>query len=92
MCVSCHRSLGQADLLDGESQFMEAARLSMGLDGVCFRYYTCPRCGHDNVFLEVAPLPGETGEDFRGRKAALARDVQEVRALRTTILVVEQAS
>jgi hypothetical protein len=90
-CVACHRSLGHADLLDSESQFMEAARLSMGLDGVCFRYYTCPRCGHDHVFLEVTALPGETGQEFQGRKEALARDLRDVTALRTSILVVAQA-
>jgi hypothetical protein len=68
---------------------MEAARVSVGLEGVWFRYYTCPRCGHDHVFLEVAPLPGETGCEIDNRRAALARAAREVRVLETTVLVVE---
>jgi hypothetical protein len=91
-CVSCQRRLGALDLLDRECARMEAARVSLGLEGVCFRYYSCPRCGHDLVFLEVVPLPGETGPDFRGRKDALTRAVGEVRALHTTVLVVEQGT
>jgi hypothetical protein len=90
VCVSCGRRLGERDLLGRSSQIMEAARVSAGLRGLCFRYFTCPRCGHDHVYLEVAPLPGETNQDFQARKEDLARTVQGVRALRTTILVVDR--
>lgn len=88
-CVSCRRRLGEQDLLVRECLGMEEARVSSGLEGVRFRYYTCPRCGEDHVFLEVVPLPGETGQDVRRRKTALARAAQEVRAFRTRVLVVE---
>jgi hypothetical protein len=90
VCVCCQRRLGQEDLLDRESKRMEQARVSMGLEGVRFRYYTCPRCGHDHVFLEIVPLPGETSEELHCRKKELATDVEDVRAFRTTVLVVEQ--
>jgi hypothetical protein len=89
VCNSCQRRLGHESLLDVQSERMEAARLSVGLEGVRFRYYTCPQCGQDHVFLEVVPLPDESCQDFVGRKAALAQIAQEVRALRTTIVVVE---
>jgi hypothetical protein len=89
-CVSCQRRLGPEDLLDSESQRMEAARVSLGLGGVCFRYFTCPQCGHDHVFLEIGPLPGESRQDLEGRKEDLTHAVQRVRALRTTVLLVEQ--
>ena len=89
-CINCQRRLSDGDILDGQSQRMEAARISVGLEGVFFRYYSCPRCGHDHVFLEVAPLPEETCHDFRARKEAMVQSVREVRALQTTVLVVEQ--
>jgi hypothetical protein len=90
VCVNCLHRLGNKDLLDEESGQMEAARASLGLEGVCFRYYTCPHCGHDHVFLETFALPGETQEDLVDRREALARAVEEVRAVQTTMLVVEQ--
>jgi hypothetical protein len=92
VCVSCRHRLGEGDLLDAPSRRMEAARATLGLRGVCFRYYCCPRCGHDHVFLEVAPLPGETPQDFRGRAEALTSAAREVGAVRTAVLVVEQGA
>ena len=89
-CINCQYRLGEADLLDVQSQRMEAERISVGLEGVYFRYYTCPRCSHDHVFLEVVRLRGESNHDFRGRKKALTRAAQETKAAQTTILVVEQ--
>jgi hypothetical protein len=90
VCVNCLHRLRHEDLLDRETQNMEASRTSLGLEGVCFRYYTCPRCGHDHVFLETFQLPGESRQDLLDRKEALAQTVQEVGAERTTVLVVEQ--
>jgi hypothetical protein len=92
LCNLCQRRLGHDSFLDGESQRMEAARLAAGLEGVCFRYHTCPQCGQDHVFLEVAQLPDETCQDFFGRKAALTRMALEVNSFRTTIAVVEAGS
>jgi hypothetical protein len=67
---------------------METARVALGVEGVRFRYYSCPRCGHDHVFVEILALPGETPHDLRSRQEVLARAAQEVRALDTTIIVV----
>jgi hypothetical protein len=44
------------------------------------------------VFLEVAALPEEDDADFELRKDALIRAVQDVKARRTTVLVVEQGA
>ncbi len=90
VCICCMHRLGPEDRLERESHDMEAARTSAGLEGVCFQYYTCGRCGHDHVFLEIAPLPGETGLELRQRKTALTQAAEEVRVVRTTVLVVEQ--
>jgi hypothetical protein len=92
VCMGCMRRLRQADLLVKESLDMEAARDSLGLEGVCFRYYTCASCGYDHVFLEVFPLPGETRQDVDCRKALLAEAAQGMIAVRTTFLVVDQGA
>jgi hypothetical protein len=92
VCVNCQRRLGPEHLLSEESQKMESARIAVGLQGVYFRYYSCPRCGHDHIFLETEQMPGENEEDFRARMAALAGAVQEVDSERTTVLVVEQGN
>jgi hypothetical protein len=89
VCINCQRRLSDNDLLERESQLMEAERISAGLVGVCFRYYRCPRCAHDH-HLEVGPLADENDSDFESRKGALVKAVQTVRALRTTVVVVEQ--
>ncbi len=69
---------------------MEAEWISAGLEGVCFRYYSCPRCAHDHVYLELGRFADENGSDFEFRKPVLVKADQTVRALRTTVLVVEQ--
>jgi hypothetical protein len=88
-CVYCKTRLRHEDLLREESQRMERARLEVGLEGVCFRYLTCPRCGHDHVFLEIVELPGEDRQEVHDRREAIARAVEGVEAMRTTVLVVE---
>ena len=92
LCVNCQCRLGAEHLLAEESHKMESARIGVGLQGVSFRYYSCPRCGHDHVFLETVQMPGENDGDFRARMAALAGAVQEVDLERTTVLVVEKGN
>jgi hypothetical protein len=90
-CIQCECRLGRDDLLRKESRGMEAARVSMGLDGLFFRYYCCPRCGRDHVFLEVIPLPGEAGSELAIRKESLRQMVAEIRRYRTTFVVAERS-
>jgi hypothetical protein len=89
VCSHCQRRLTDDDLLQTESRSMEAARIAAGLEGLCFRYYTCPRCGFDHVFLEIVPLPEETPQDLHARKQEMAHAVQEVSALRTAVMIEE---
>jgi hypothetical protein len=89
-CDHCQRRLTEKDLLERESQCMEAERAALDLEGVRFRYYSCPHCGHDNLFLEIVQLPGETGQDRLCRKEALAVAAQEVKVVKSTIRVIEQ--
>lgn len=90
VCNHCMQSLAPRDLLDSESHCMEAARASQGLEGVSFWYYTCPWCGHDNLYIEITQLPGETRRQLEKRKTTLAATCQEVKAERTSVLIVEQ--
>jgi hypothetical protein len=60
------------------------------LEGIRFHYDSCPRCGHDHVFLEMALLPGESRQDLDERKETLTRTVAEVRRYRTSIIVAER--
>lgn len=64
----------------------------MGLDGLLFRYYSCPRCGRDHVFLEVVPLPGEADTELASRKESLQQMVAEIQRYRTTFVVAEPTS
>jgi hypothetical protein len=92
VCVNCQRRLELEHLLSEESQKMESARIAVGLQGVSFRYYSCPRCGHDHIFLEAMQMSGENEGEFRARMAALVGAVQEMDLERTTVLVVEQGN
>ncbi len=89
-CVFCQRALDHRDWLDHESHCMEAARQAMGVEGVTFRYYSCSRCGHDNVYLEFRPLPLESPEETATRRNALTQACAAVSAERTSVLVVDQ--
>jgi hypothetical protein len=90
-CIHCQNRLGPDDLLAKETRRMEVARVSMGLEGIVFRYYSCPRCGHDLVYLEMFPLPGESQQDLDVRRESLTLTVLEVRRSRTSIIVAEQS-
>ena len=43
-CTQCHRPFTPKDLAKEESKGMEAERKARGLEGLLFRYYTCPAC------------------------------------------------
>ena len=89
-CPHCHNPLAPQDLSKGTSKEMEAERRALGLEGVRFRFYTCSRCGHDDIFLDVLPLPGEGEADFRARRESLGAAVRQLHADRTVVVVVEK--
>jgi hypothetical protein len=86
-CWECRSKLGRVDVLEEQSRQMEAARRVFDLKGLHFRYYCCSSCGHDNVFLVLIALPGETTDEMRRRRTALEMEIDGVRAWRTTVVV-----
>jgi hypothetical protein len=68
---------------------MEAERRAKGLDTFRFRYYTCPSCGYDDVFLDVVPLPDESPEELHRRTRDLERLARKLHADRTEVIVSE---
>jgi hypothetical protein len=86
-CAFCERPFEAKDLAKETSKGMEAERKRLGLEGVLFRYYTCPVCGHDAIFVDVRPLPGEPEEDFRERRRQLEAVVTELDAERVGVIL-----
>lgn len=70
-CTRCQRPFTKHDLARERTRDMEADRKTAGLRGLAFRYYSCPACGQDEIFLELAPLPGESATDFHRRHKEL---------------------
>jgi hypothetical protein len=86
-CAYCERPFEAKDLARQESRGMEAERKQLGLEGVVFRYYTCPACGHDAIFVDVRPMAGEHLEDFRERRRQLEAVVTGLHAERVEVIL-----
>jgi hypothetical protein len=86
-CAHCERPFEAKDLAKAESKGMEADRKRLGLEGVLFRYYTCPACGHAAIFVDVRPLEGEPPEEFRERRRQLEAVVTGLRAERVDVVL-----
>ena len=69
---------------------MESASRAIALAGLRFLYYNCPQCGHDNMFIELVQLQGESCQEMRCRKRSLEHAVQDLKVVATTIRVVEE--
>jgi hypothetical protein len=91
ICTYCQRKLDNHALLERECRDLEAARREQGLEGLRFRYYNCPRCGHDSLFLVVFALPWEAAEDFASRERDLKTVVDELAFCRTSIVIASSA-
>ena len=50
---------------------MEQDRKALGLEGAWFDFHHCPQCGHNDIFLDIHPLEGETAQAFCIRKTEL---------------------
>jgi DNA-directed RNA polymerase subunit RPC12/RpoP len=86
-CAYCERPFEARDLAKEESKGMEAERKQLGLEGVLFRYYTCPACGHDAIFVDVRPLEGEPPNDFGERRRQLEAVVTGLQAERVEVVL-----
>jgi hypothetical protein len=62
------------------------------LEGLRFRYYSCPRCGYDDVFLDLIPLPGETMEECERRRRELAEALARRRFEQAAVVVTVPAA
>jgi hypothetical protein len=89
-CTQCHRPYTPQDLAKEVSKGMEAERKARGLEGLLFRYYTCPTCKRSDIFVVLSPLEGETPEDFHLRREALEAEVRELHAERVAVVVQER--
>ena len=89
-CTHCHRPFTPQDLARRESKGMEAERKALGLQGVLFRYYTCPQCGQADIFLDIHPLQGETSEAFRQRRDELETTVQQLHTDQVDVVLIEK--
>jgi hypothetical protein len=70
---------------------MEAERKALGLEGVLFRYYVCSACGHGDIFVDIHPLDGESGADFRRRRDELESAVRQLHGDGVEVVLVERA-
>ncbi len=77
-CTNCRRPFAAADLCRDESKGMESERKAAGLEGVRFLYYHCPACGHDDIFVDILPLPDEAHEDYVARRDAMEAVVRQL--------------
>jgi len=84
------RSFTAKDLAREESRGMGGGGKSLGLGCVLFPYYTCPQCGHADIFVDVHPVEGETAEAFRKRRDELEATVRQMHGDRVDVVVKEK--
>lgn len=89
-CTHCRRPFTARDLVKEESKGMEAARKSLGLQGVRFLYYSCPDCSYDDIFLDVHALPDESHSEFGRRRGQLELAVREFEGDRVEAVLYER--
>jgi hypothetical protein len=49
----------------------------LGLESVHYRYYTCSACDYADIFVDVHPLEGESGEAFGRRRDELEAIIKQ---------------
>ena len=89
-CAHCCRPFGPQDLAKEESKGMEAERKALGLEGVLFRYYTCPACGFADIFVDLHPLAGEESAAFHRRRADLEATLKQLRGERVDVTLTQR--
>lgn len=91
-CISCHAPFAPADLAKVVSKGIESERKALGVDGVLFRCYTCSHCRHENLFVDLIPLEGETREQFVHRRDELEAAIRLTPHAGVDIALVEKRS
>ena len=90
VCRHCSRAFTAQDFVKEESKNMEADRKRLGLIGVRFLYYTCPACKHDDIFLDILHLDGETPEQFQKRRDALEEAIRATESEKVEVTLTER--
>ncbi len=90
VCRHCNRPFTAQDFVKEESKNMEADRKRLGLEGVRFHYYACPGCKHDDIFLDLHHLDGETPEQFQQRRDALENAIRVTDAAQVEVTLTER--
>ena len=89
-CSVCHNPLMPHELRKAETRGMEATRKALGLQGVVFRFYTCSRCGTDDIFLDMRPLDGENDAAFQARRDGLEEAIRDTHLEHAAVVIVER--
>jgi hypothetical protein len=89
-CLNCHRPFTPADLSRDVSKGIEADRKAQGVQGVLFRCYTCAHCGHENLFVDLYPLQGETPEEFNRRRDELEKTIRQSAQPEVDVALIEK--
>jgi hypothetical protein len=91
-CTQCRHAFTERDLAREQTRGMEADRKALGLRGLTFRYYTCPECGQDDIFLDLTPLAGESAEDYRRRHEELEAVGRKAHADGLAVVVLDKGA
>src|SRR4051812_13220135 len=76
-CLHCQQIFSSTDLARSVSKGIEAERKSCGVQGMAFRCYACSHCGHENLFVDLHPLAGETAEEFQRRRDDVEASIRQ---------------
>ena len=76
-CLHCSHAFMTSELSRDASKAIEAEREALGIEGVFFRCYACVECGHENLFLDVHRLEGESLAAFRSRRAEFESSIRQ---------------
>lgn len=91
-CVHCHQKFLALDLAKEISKEIEHERKAAGVQGVFFRCYACSHCGHENLFVDVHMLEGETPEAFQRRRNELEETIRQSPQAGVDVALVDKRS
>lgn len=89
-CTRCGRPFERRDFVKDESKHLETERRAAGLQGVHFFDYLCPRCGTEDVFVDVVRQEGETDAAYQARKESLEAGVRRAQVEAIEVVVAER--
>jgi hypothetical protein len=79
-CTRCRHPFTVSDLAREETRNMEKERRAASLEGVRFLYYRCPKCGRNDIFVDILPVQGEAEDGRRRRRDEMEGVVRQLQA------------